>query len=534
MRYLASLLIALCASQLAAQSLPPGTTTPDPSAAKESFVIQPVAVERGVRNFAIRLVANEAAGFATSSSKAPALSFGAGVKLVAGSFSLLNQNEAQASIDVESDVEGTVEVKLELFSVNGTAVLKTLRASLGIKGVSDVSGSQASIGAESVKLVRVNSSDPQPAGVILISGTIAGSVSIKAPTGCAFAVQPTVSTSSGDINAPALASTNTVFSFAIGNPSLNAVTVRIEGIQYNTQFFKLAGGTEGDLACEITGAALSNQTALVVNAFTARTTIEGSNDNSTPAPAAGTGTGSQSSNSSSKGNGATPSSINTGSRPLESSNNNRGNRGNRENRTSQGGASRPAPQAGATRTPSGPGAVPLPAQGGQAGGAGGQAAPAVGVGGSGGGASKAGGGATMGGTGSITQEKVDGSELERKLETAKPEPKNLEVSPGLYFCDKDFKPVSALVLDKMIAGEAGGRVWIVLKLKKDKQPDKVETVTVKLTVAGVSRELALTETGKNTGEFRCGKEGILVVANENPDSNREEKEAEPPKPRFDR
>jgi hypothetical protein len=526
MRYLTCLLLTLCVAPLLAQGAP----APDPSAAKESFVLQPAAVERGVRNFAIRLVANEPAGFATSSSKPPALSFGAGVKLVAGSFSLLNQNEAQASIDVESDVEGTVEVKLELFSVNGTAVLKTLRASLGIKGVSDVSGSQAKVGAESIRLVRVNSSDPQPAGVILISGAIAGSVSVKAPTGCAFAVQPTVSTSSGDINSPALASANTVFSFAIGNPSLNAVTVRIEGIQYNTQIFKLAGGTEGDLACEVSGAALSNQIALVVNAFTARTTIEGSNDNTTPAPAAGTGTGSQSSNSTS-GTGATPSSINTGSRPLESSNNNRANR-DRANRNNQGGASQPAPQAGATRAPSGPGAVPLPPQGGQAGAAGG--APAAGVGGAGGGATKAGGGATMGGTGSITQEKVDGSELERKLETAKPEPKTLEVSPGLYFCDKDFKPVSALVLDKMIAGEAGGRVWIVLKLKKDKQPDKVETVTIKLTVAGVSRELTLTETGKNTGEFRCGKEGILVVANENPDSNREDKEAEPPKPRFDR
>lgn len=533
MRYLACLLIALCAAQLAAQSLPPGTTTPDPSAAKESFVIQPAAVERGVRNFAIRLVANETAGFANSSSKPPALTFGAGVKLVAGSFSLLNQNEAQASIDVEADVEGTVEVKLELFSVNGTTVLKTLRASLGIKGVSDVSGSQAKVGAESVKLVRANVSDPQPAGVILISGTIAGTVSIKAPTGCAFSVQPTATTSSGDINTPALATANTVFSFSIGNPALDNITVRVEGIQYNTQFFTLAGGAEGDLACEITGAALSNQTALVVNAFTARTTIAGSNDNTTPAPATPTGTGSQSSNSST-GKSATPSSINTGSRPLESSDNNRANR-DRNNRNNQGGglSSQPVPagpQSSPPRQPGGPGAVPLPDQGGPAP----QQGPAPAVGPAGGGAAKAGGGATMGGTGSITQEKVDGSELERKLETAKPEPKTLEVSPGLYFCDKDFKPVSALVLDKMIAGEAGGRVWIVLKLKKDKQSDKVETVTVKLTVAGVSRELALTETGKNTGEFRCGKEGILVVANENPDSNREEKEAEPPKPRFDR
>jgi hypothetical protein len=85
-----------------------------------------------------------------------------------------------------------------------------------------------------------------------------------------------------------------------------------------------------------------------------------------------------------------------------------------------------------------------------------------------------------------------------------------------------------------VAGEAGGRVWIVLKLKADKQADKIETVTIKLTVNGTTRELALTETGKNTGEFRCGEDGILVIANENPDSNTEEKAAEPPKPRFDR
>ena len=140
----------------------------------------------------------------------------------------------------------------------------------------------------------------------------------------------------------------------------------------------------------------------------------------------------------------------------------------------------------------------------------------------------------MGGTGSITNENVEKEEVDKKLETAKPGPRELEISPGLHFCDKDFKPVTALVLDKAVAGEAGGRVWIVLKLKADKQPDKIETATIKLTVNGVTRELALTETGKNTGEFRCGEDGILVIANENPDSNTEEKAAEPPKPRFDR
>jgi hypothetical protein len=152
----------------------------------------------------------------------------------------------------------------------------------------------------------------------------------------------------------------------------------------------------------------------------------------------------------------------------------------------------------------------------------------------GGAASPAGGGAASpGGTGSISNDDP-APETGKKLEPGKAEARKLEITPGLHFCDKNFSPVTALVLDKAVAGEAGGRVWIVLKLKADKQPDKIETVTVKLTVNGTSRELTLTETGKNTGEFRCGKDGILIVANENPDSNAEEKEAAPPKPRFDR
>ncbi|MCW8136089.1 MAG: hypothetical protein KIT75_10470 [Planctomycetota bacterium] len=106
------------------------------------------------------------------------------------------------------------------------------------------------------------------------------------------------------------------------------------------------------------------------------------------------------------------------------------------------------------------------------------------------------------------------------------------VTPGLHFCDKDFNPISAVVLNRIVSGEAGGRVWIVLKLDKDRNPDRVDTVTVKLTLGGVSRELQLTETGKNTGEFRCSKEGVLLIAQENPDSNEPEAAKVEPKPRF--
>jgi len=533
MRLTTLCLLALFALPLAAQ-LPPGTTpppAPDPSAAKESFVVQPGSVDRGARAVAIRLVANQAAGFSNSSSKAPSLTFGAGVTLVAGSFQLLNQNEAQASIDVDNDAAGTVEVKLELFSVNGTKVLSTLRGTIGIKGTTPLAGSQASVGAESVKLVQVNVAAPQAAGALLISGKIAGSVTIKAPTGTAFVAAPTVTTDAGDINSPSLQQTNTVFSFSIGNASLVQVNVRVDAIQYNTQYFGLVA-QQGDLACELSGAALSNQAALVVNAFTAKTTIAGSNDNtpSEPIPPATNPPASESSDSTST---PAPGNINTagGGRSLDTQ---PGERRTRREDNNGGGARTVAP-GGST---SNPGAnPPPPPRFNQPNDGGAAPAPAPAVGGAGGAAAPAGGGPganPMGGTGGISAGEGETKAPDKKLETAPEKPRVLEIDPGLHFCDKDFKPVTALVLDKAIAGEAGGRVWIVLKLKKDKQPDKIETVTVKLTVNGVMRELALTETGKNTGEFRCGKDGILVIANENPDSNAEEKPPEPPKPRFDR
>ncbi|MCA8918717.1 MAG: hypothetical protein KDB32_06530 [Planctomycetes bacterium] len=531
---LAILTLVACGLPLSAQTVP---QTPDPSAEKESFILQPASVERGAKNFAIRLVSNEPGGFSNSSSKPPLLTFGAGVTLVSGSFQLLNQNEAQCAVDVDNEVAGTIEVKLELFSVNGTATLKTLRATLGVTGTTPVGGSQAEVGAESVALVQVNSTDPQSAGVIVIKGAVAGSVSITAPTGCNFAELPTATIDNGDINSPALAQSNTVFNFSIGNVALNNVTVRVDGIKYNTQFFALAGGVEGALACEVTGAALSNQSALVVNAFTAKTTVEGSNDNTEPSePAPATGSEESASTDTNSTTGGT--SINNpagNSRPLESSTNNRNNRNNRNttngnsgrvNRTTPARATEPRAAPGGRNNTgfrrnnsSPPNSGPGPS------------------GGSGGGATNAGGtGGETSGTGYVSTGDSDAPEaaVDKHIQVTKKKSKKMQVTPGLHFCDKDFNPVTALVMDKSVSGEAGGRVWIMLKLKKDKHADKVETLTVKLSVNGTTRELVLTETGKNTAEFRCGKEGILVVANQNPDSNAEEGDETPPIPRYPR
>jgi hypothetical protein len=521
-----AILMILLAAPLMAQ-LP--TTPPAPlpaSSDKESFVIQPGSVDKGAQNVAIRLVANVDGAFASSSSKQPNLTFSAGVTMAAGTFQVLNQNEVQCIINVQESAVGTCEVRLDLFSVNGTTILRTLRGTLGIKGETAVTGSQAKAGAESVKLVQVNVSKPQAAGALLISGGIAGTVVITAPTGTNFSELPIANSTSGDINSPKLENTNTVFSFSIGNVSLAQVTVRVDNIKYNTQLFGLAGGTEGDLAVEISGAALSNQAALVVNAFTAKLPIEGSNDNTTQPE----NTGSEQSPSTDPNSPAStspPARITNETRPLDSDRRERPRRD--RDRGNPGGAT---PSTAGPTTPPAPPPRPNQAFPNQPGDNRGAPGPGVGLGG--GGAKPVGGAgsSTTGGMGSAepgsTREKGTGTL------TGEPAAKELQVTPGLYFCDKDFKPITALVLDKAVSDEAGGRVWVMLKLAKDKQPDRVETVTVKLTLNGVSRELTLTETGKNTGLFRCAKEGVLVVADQNPNSNTTETTAEPPKPRYPR
>ncbi|MBX3460174.1 MAG: hypothetical protein KF696_09490 [Planctomycetes bacterium] len=512
---LALLLLLAGACGLAAQS------APQPSAAKESFIIEPGNLPSGARNAAIRFATTTAAGFTTSSAKLPQVKLSAGAELVPGSFVVLNQNEAECRVNIGESAFGTIEVRVELYGVNGSSVLKTLRGTLGVTGPQPVSGSAAKLAVEEVRLVRVNVTEPQTAGAILISGKISGAVSITAPTGTTFVEAPVATTDKGDINSPALGTGNSVFTFSIGNPGQDDVTVRVANIKYMTALFSAAGGIMGDLACEVGGAALANQSALVVNAFTAKTTIEGKNDIPTQPPPT-TSQPSPSTSGPTGGGGVPPSAQGQGR-----------NAPARQNRANRRNESQPASP---SVTPSSPGGAQRPA---------GPAQPAPAVGAPGGQAAPAGGGqdasakpapaaaptAAPAGAGSIEPGKP-APRPSGPVGTLKVEAKQLVVTPGLHFCDKDFNPISAVVLNRIVSGEAGGRVWIVLKLDKDRNPDRVDTVTVKLTLGGVSRELQLTETGKNTGEFRCSKEGVLLIAQENPDSNEPEAAKVEPKPRF--
>ncbi|MDC1141827.1 hypothetical protein OAU50_01940 [Planctomycetota bacterium] len=537
MRNFAILMLAILAMPLLAQlppELPPEVELPEanPSAEKESFVVMPATVERGENNVEIRLANNTPAGYSHSSSRAPELKVGAGATLVVGSFTILNTNDAKAILNIEDDTASTISLSVNIFSVNGSTILRTFQATIGVTGQSAVTGSAASIGATEVKLVQVNVDDEQAAGSIRISGSIAGTVTITAPTGTTFANMPST-TSTADINSPALSQGNLTFSFSIGNAASADVIVNVTDIVYNAKYFTIAGGVEGDLALEVTGGALSNQSALVVNAFTAKSTIEGTNDNDAQPPAVEE-EGSEESESTSNG-GSVNNSNNSGSsnrRGLDNSN--RNNNGRKNNKTNSNNSGRSPVAAGRLKSPPPPPpSVPrfgsrknINKRGKSVGGSG--AAPIIGKGGP---SSGEGDGTAkiVKPDGPKTEDSHDQSGNKLKLENAKP--RKLITTPGLYFTNKNFEPVTAVVMNKFVSDEAGGRIWIVLKKEKN-DTAKAETVKVKLTIGGSSRELSLIETSKDSGVFRCSSEGILIVSNEDPDSNREEPRQSDPKPRF--
>lgn len=527
-----SLLFAfVLAAPLGAQTPPAQIPVPAASESKESFVLEPTGLATGAQGAYLRLISNTPAGFTSSSSRVPEIKFGEGATLVVGSFKLLNANEAECRVNLDADAMGICDVSLIFYSVNGTKVLSTQRATLGLLGPTKLAGIDVSV--ESVPVVRVNVTDAQPAGVIVLSGPVNGVVTMAAPTGTRFSKAPVATTSKGTINTPALAESNTQFSFSVGNAAREDAVVRITEISYDTTLYTTTGGVLGALNCQIGGAALGGGSTLVANAHTALTTIAGSNDNTdTAAPGSGT-QGSGSTNTGGTGTNTSGTSVNN---PTSSNRNTSDTRDNtNRNRNNQPDNSRtparavngPAVQGGSGNSggqvpPNAPREVPAPQPSYQpptdrreppvnpARPAGGASAPAASDGSAG------------------FSKNVPGEE---RTSTSVEEPAPVLITtPGIYFCDKDFKPLDLVVLNSTISDKAGSRVWICVKLKADKTPE-IDTIEVTLRVCGVSRTLKLTETGKTTGEFRCDTAGVLLVSSEDPDSSVTEETIVEPKAR---
>jgi hypothetical protein len=282
------ILIALAATaSLAAQT----TATP----AAESFLVMPKTLAAGSNAQKIRLEAASPDLFASSSSRTPRLSFGPGVTLVDGSFSLLSPSEAEASVNVKADAAGTVEVRLTFYSTDGKTAVRQERGTLGVSVQSSVtlgaptggsaSGGEVKIRASDVPLVQANNDSPQSLGDIVLEGGVNGELVITPPAGTQFlqGVAPTVSVEQGNANLtnPRLDANLATFRVNVINGSYASIRVRIAGISVDASGFSRLGGTVGALSTSVAGLGLgpgvtgTSQPVLVVNGHTALAKLEG-------------------------------------------------------------------------------------------------------------------------------------------------------------------------------------------------------------------------------------------------------------------
>lgn len=92
-----------------------------------------------------------------------------------------------------------------------------------------------------------------------------------------------------------------------------------------------------------------------------------------------------------------------------------------------------------------------------------------------------------------------------------PQTKKFESSKTLYFADKDFKPLSSVILQATQNKKYHKqKVWVVLERGADLTPE-VDTVKVTLRLGGKEREITLKETGAQTAVFHSKKEGIDIT-----------------------
>lgn len=546
-----------------------GGNTTDASADKEAFLVQPAKVPAGARDYRIVLVATQPDLFASSSRKQPTLSFGSGVTLVDNSMKVNNTGEIEARINVNENLVGGVEVAVTFYSIDGTSAVRRERATLGVIGPLTVGTDQIKVGVDSVRLVRANVEEAQPAGSLNLNGKVKGAFTLDPPAGTLFAENMeasfVVTPAEVRVTNVVLAADKTRLTFNVLNDASRAADITINGLSLDTSAFKSLGGVEGTLASRLTSDSLGTDPVLVVNAHTALEKQEGSEipkEGDTPATNDGT-TNDDTTNDSTTNNPLNTNYTSSGSRtesgsssssldrnPREVSNrdinptpnspaqgvspnvNPQANRWNNSGRQQQGNyVPPPAPST------SNPGSA---SSGGASSSSRSSVASAVDVGGSatgaasmertGTGRSKAAGGDSAPdsevsqeesdeetavaekhspGTdskGSASWQDIPASEMP---DTRMSKTRQIKVSPRVYFADENYQPLAGVVLDQVDGGERQARVWVVLE--REDISDAIDRVVARVRIGMTVHELTLVETGEKTGVFHSDKDGVLIA-----------------------
>jgi len=500
----------------------------DPSAAEESFHIEPVGVPAGAKEFAIKIVANEKDLFAYNG-KTPTLEFGTGVTLVSGSVKFTGSSEIDAKVNADADIVGAVPLFINFFAIdNENRVIKRARGHIGVLGPITLTTAQAvtplEVSAGSVEHVQVNVETAQEVGDVLITGRFNGPITLETPLNIRFAsgFDPEASVDGdGSAIGPAVSASRQLFSVTVANTRGDEITLRISNIVWDTSSY---GGDDPtvsrEYAMQVAGGVFV-EAQLIVNAYSGGGTLEGNEidqSEDTPPETAADTTSAAATSSGGNSGFSSPNRDSSGSGASNSSSGRNNNRRsvNRTNLSGQGGSSWNG------RSYSG-GQYNRGGRGGRRGNSSNNSGNSSNFGG--GNASNLGGAAGQGARGGPTQSpgraESDSEVIADESGTGESSADTGSIRDGalgklkrskrLYFADKDFKEVDGLVLQRLVRGEWRGRIWIVLERGKSNTPE-VETVSITLKIDGLSRQIELTETGPETGIFRSADSGVELAS----------------------
>ncbi len=556
------LLLVACASTLQAQTTP--------SAAAESFLVMPKTIAAGTNSQKIRLEAASPDMFASSSSRAPRLSFGAGVTLVDGSFILLSPSEAEASVNVLANAAGTVEVRMTFYSTDGKTAVRQERGTLGVSVQSTIalqapaggtaSGGEVKIRAASIPLLQTNVDTPQMLGDLTLEGGVNGELVITPPVGTQF-IQgsvPSVSVTQGNANLtnPRLDASLATFRVNVINGSYATIRVSVSGMTIDTSGYGRLGGQPGALSTSVSGLGLGpgttggSQPVAVVNAHTAISKLEGNQivdtgigntppaggtdtDTTTPPAAQNTTVGSYVGGSAGASSGrredrnSTLESLNRARADMDAARNLARTQQMQAYNSRLGMPQRPQVRQWQNNTdrratPPQPQPQSPPGEAGGAFGAGG--GNRSGSGGIPMGLARPEGGpagsdeypTSLGEDGPTALDERNGDSIDGGW-SAKDQPDYrtgkvtpLAASSRLYFTDSKFQPLAGVILQPGPAGERESRVWVVMERSPVKGAEEAATLNIILRIGRNYREVALTETEAGSGVFRCDPSGIDV------------------------
>ncbi|MCR4317937.1 MAG: hypothetical protein NUW37_16460 [Planctomycetes bacterium] len=209
------------------------------------FTIEPNQVPSGAKNQELIIRASTDNLFSLSTGTPPTITAGGGIEILG--FVVEGLKRARIVVNVPDDSFGAVAIRITTFDDdNGNSVIQT---NLPIVGPYSLGGIDLLV--SDIPEVEVDTSSPQIAGEVTLSGAIYGIVNVTLPAGVLLANRQNPSVQILKQGAPAVsvsvADARDSFSFTIVNDANDTIAISITNLVYDLELFTSAGGTTGEI-----------------------------------------------------------------------------------------------------------------------------------------------------------------------------------------------------------------------------------------------------------------------------------------------